>query len=68
MDRLQDEKLFIHCAANYRVTAFYSLYALKHLGWSESQAAAFRARVWGIDRYPAWDAFIARRTAELTGG
>jgi uncharacterized protein (TIGR01244 family) len=25
-------KLLIHCAANFRVTAFYSLYALKHLG------------------------------------
>src|SRR5512138_3271135 len=37
-----DQKVFIHCAANYRVTAFYSLYALKHLGWSEVQAGEFR--------------------------
>ncbi len=29
---LNDEKVLIHCAANFRVTAFYSLYAQKHLG------------------------------------
>src|SRR5512138_1205069 len=31
-------KILIHCAANFRVTAFYSLYALKHRGWTEAQA------------------------------
>src|SRR5512147_1703691 len=34
MAHLPPGKTLIHCAANYRVTAFYSLYAQKHLGWS----------------------------------
>src|SRR5215207_4114023 len=39
-------KTFIHCAANFRVTALYSLYAQKYLGWSKDQADAFRASIW----------------------
>ena len=31
--QLAEEKTLVHCAANFRVTAFYSLYAMKHLGW-----------------------------------
>jgi protein tyrosine phosphatase (PTP) superfamily phosphohydrolase (DUF442 family) len=65
-------KLLIHCMANYRVTAFYSLYARKHLGWSEAQADAFRARIWEGSDYPIWQEFIARMEArsssEATGG
>ena len=34
MSQLPASKTLIHCAANYRVTAFYSLYAMKHQGWS----------------------------------
>jgi len=52
------DKILIHCAANFRVTAFYSLYALKHLGWTEAQAAEFRASIWGGSDYPIWEKFI----------
>ena len=52
------DKLLIHCAANFRVTAFYSLYALKHLGWTEAQADEFRASIWGGSDYPIWEKFI----------
>lgn len=67
MDRLQDRKLLLHCAANYRVTAFYSLYALGHLDWSVEEAEAFRAPIWSGSDYPVWAAFIERKTAELSG-
>ena len=52
------DKMLIHCAANFRVTAFYSLYALKHLGWAEAQADEFRASIWGGSDYPIWEKFI----------
>ena len=58
MQQLSAEKTLIHCAANYRVTAFYSLYAQKHLGWSAAQAAAFRASIWEGGDYPVWEKFI----------
>jgi uncharacterized protein (TIGR01244 family) len=46
MDAAGGRKLLIHCAANYRVTAFYSLYAMRRLGWSTEQADALIARIW----------------------
>ena len=55
-----DDKLLIHCAANFRVTAFYSLYAMKHLGWTVEQAGAFRQTIWHGSDYPVWDSFIGR--------
>lgn len=58
-------KTLLHCAANFRVSAFYSLYAQKHLGWSEAQADAFRAPIWQRSDYPIWEAFIARMKARL---
>lgn len=56
--------LLIHCAANYRVTAFYSLYARRHLGWTEAQAVELRNRIWSGSDYPVWQAFIERKMAE----
>ena len=65
MDRLASGKVLVHCAANYRVTAFYGLYAQKRLGWTKEQAEALRARVWEGD-YPVWEAFI-RHTRDEPG-
>lgn len=59
MAPLESQRVLIHCAANFRVTAFYSLYARKHLGWSPEQADAFRASIWDGNDYPVWKAFIA---------
>ena len=58
-------KTFIHCAANFRVSAFYSLYAQKHLGWSKAQADAFRALIWQGSDYPIWEAFIGQMQARI---
>lgn len=64
--QLAEEKTLIHCAANFRVTAFYSLYAMKHLGWSEAQADEFRASIWQGSNYPIWEGFITRMKANIT--
>jgi len=58
MQALPEGKTIIHCAANFRGTAFYSLYALKHLGWSTAQGDEFRASIWQGSDYPIWEAFI----------
>lgn len=58
MSRLSGAKLLIHCAANFRVTAFYSLYARRHLGWTKEQGETFRAQIWAGSDYPIWEAFI----------
>lgn len=59
------EKTLLHCAANFRVTAFYSLYAMKYLGWSEAQAEEFRASVWQVSDYPIWAQFIREMQTKI---
>lgn len=66
--RLVETKTLLHCAANFRVTAFYSLYALKHLGWSEAQAETFRQSVWQGSDYPVWEQFIREVKAQPPTG
>jgi protein tyrosine phosphatase (PTP) superfamily phosphohydrolase (DUF442 family) len=46
MDGLGDRKVLVHCLANYRVTAFYSTYAMKKQGWSGQQADGLIAQIW----------------------
>ncbi|MCL4263900.1 MAG: protein tyrosine phosphatase family protein [Anaerolineae bacterium] len=58
-------KTLIHCAANYRVTAFYSLYAMKHLGWTAVEADVLLAHVWKPGEYPVWDQFVQELRAEM---
>ncbi len=52
MQDLSGQKVLIHCAANYRVSAFFSVFARKHLGWSRDQAVKFRDQIWKSD--PKW--------------
>jgi uncharacterized protein (TIGR01244 family) len=65
LQKLGTQKTLIHCAANFRVTAFYSLYAMKHLGWSDAQAEAFRMQVWQGSNHPIWEKFIRDLKAKI---
>lgn len=55
-----ESRTLVHCAANFRVSAFFALYAMKHLGWTAEQASGFRASIWEGSDYPVWDAFTSR--------
>ncbi len=59
MRALEGMRVLVHCAANFRVTAFYSLYAQRYLGWSADEATALRDTIWAGSDLPVWDAFIA---------
>ena len=63
MDRNQGRKTFVHCAANYRVTCFVSLYGQARLGWSQDQADRLIGRVWEPD--DTWSGFLADARARL---
>ena len=65
LDRLSDKKVHIHCAANYRVSAFYSLYAASRGRWSAVQAIDFIRGVWQPADYPGWSEFIDEILGEL---
>lgn len=69
MRGLGDKKVFVHCAANFRVTAFFSLYAMKHLGWTARQGDDLLARIWesrpDYRMDDNWQTFIARVRANI---
>jgi protein tyrosine phosphatase (PTP) superfamily phosphohydrolase (DUF442 family) len=67
MSQLGGRKTLLHCAANYRVTAFYALYAMKRLGWSEAEAETFMASVWNGSDYPIWQRFITQVKVTIDG-
>ncbi len=65
LDRLADRKIHIHCAANYRVSAFYSLYEVSRGRWSRDQATDFIHDTWQPAEYPGWSEFIDEILGEV---
>ncbi len=56
----KDKRVFIHCAANYRVTTIFGCFAVNHLGWSQAEWDAFIADVWDISEFPVWTDYKAQ--------
>jgi len=62
MDAHKSEKTLVHCAANYRVTAFVGLYRVIREGWSPEKAFEPMRSVWEPDE--VWKTFIAKMLAQ----
>jgi uncharacterized protein (TIGR01244 family) len=60
MDAHAGQKIHVHCAANYRVTAFYGLYAQQRGLCTEVEADALVRDIWDPDEFPVWHEFIAK--------
>ena len=58
MDRHAGRRLFVHCAANYRASAFNMLYRVFRLGWRIEDARPDLDAIWDPAEYPQWQAFI----------
>lgn len=56
MDAHASQKIFVHCAANYRVTCFVALYGQLRLSWTEQRADTLIRAVWEPD--PLWQEFM----------
>jgi NAD+ diphosphatase len=62
LDRLGERKVFVHCIANKRVSAFLFLYRVLRLGHPIHDAELALHRIWTPD--PVWQAFIDRALRE----
>ncbi len=60
------QKVHVHCAANYRVTAFYGVYAVERGLWTEDEADRFVRDVWDPSEFPAWQSFIDAEHARIS--
>lgn len=62
MEKLAGKKVLVHCAANYRVTAVVSSYAIKHMGWSTEQADGLVEKIWAsnpeFEMDEIWQSYI----------
>ncbi len=52
------EKIHIHCAANYRASAFYAVYAFENKQWSNHQAESFIVDIWQPKQHLPWLQFL----------
>ena len=59
MERYAGRRIFVHCAANYRASAFNMLYRVLRLGWRIEDARPDLDAIWDPAEYPQWQAFIA---------
>lgn len=62
MDTHKDNDIFVHCQANYRATAFISLYRIQRLGWKKSDAYAIMNKMWNPEDFPVWEKFMEENT------
>jgi protein tyrosine phosphatase (PTP) superfamily phosphohydrolase (DUF442 family) len=56
MDELQGKKIFIHCAANMRVSVFMALYRVRSLRWKLERAMEDVRKIW--EPNAIWTTFI----------
>ena len=62
MDAALGQKVFVHCAANMRVSAFVFLHRLRH-GAERSSAESDLKKIWQPDG--VWREFMNRKLAEM---
>jgi hypothetical protein len=60
MEARREQRLFVHCAANKRVSAFMALYRIHRQGWPVEKAM----EIVDPDTFPpVWQAFIEEMLA-----
>ena len=58
MDKNKDRKILVHCQANFRATAFVSMYRILRQGWKTDEAMEVMHKIWDEEDYPMWKLFI----------
>ena len=58
LDAVGERRVHVHCAANWRVSAFWSLYALERGRCTADEARALVDGLWNPGEHPQWRALI----------
>jgi protein tyrosine phosphatase (PTP) superfamily phosphohydrolase (DUF442 family) len=58
MDAHANKKIFVHCEANYRASAFVMMYRVLRLGWKREDAVPVMEKMWNPEDFPVWEKFI----------
>jgi len=68
MEANADRRIFVHCFANMRASAFVYLYRTLVEGMPEDQALATMSEVWDPWELEQWGGLIERAQAAYGGG
>lgn len=68
MDSNKDKKIHVHCEANFRASAFITMYRILRLNWIPEDAFAVMHTIWDEDAYPVWKMFIEDSLKRSTEG
>jgi protein tyrosine phosphatase (PTP) superfamily phosphohydrolase (DUF442 family) len=52
------QKVFVHCALNYRASAFVALWRVLRQGTPVDRAFSIQRRIWNLEEYPIWKKFV----------
>ncbi|HSO11954.1 MAG TPA: protein tyrosine phosphatase family protein [Anaerolineales bacterium] len=58
LDANKGKKIHVHCEANFRASAFITLYRILRLDWKPEEAFGVMHTIWDEDTYPVWKLFI----------
>lgn len=58
MDTRHNRKIFVHCALNYRASAFTALWRVLRQGWEKEKAFAVQETIWQLEDHPTWKIFV----------
>ena len=66
MDTHSNNKVLVHCQANYRATGFVALYRILHLGWDKETAFQDLRKIWNPEKFPIWQKFMEENSGQDT--
>lgn len=58
MHRNRDKSILVHCEANFRASAFITMYRILRLSWDPEDAFEVMHTIWDEDAFPVWKMFI----------
>jgi|SRR5258706_604646 len=64
MDKHKQDKVLVHCQANFRATGFIALYRILRLGWQKEDAYKDMNKIWDPTENPIWEQFFAESLGE----
>jgi len=68
MDRNGDKSILVHCEANFRASAFITIYRILRLDWDPEEAFEMMHTIWDEDAFPVWKMFIEDAIKRSQGG
>jgi protein tyrosine phosphatase (PTP) superfamily phosphohydrolase (DUF442 family) len=65
LEQTRQQKTHVHCAANWRVSGFYAIYAIDKGFWNQSTACEHVRDLWNPNNFTAWKQFLGNHGLQV---